>query len=168
MTSRILALPVLLAMASCVRREAVLPAAEVNQSVAGAQPAITLERTACFGSCPVYRISVTPSGTVRYEGKAHVRRVGPDSTHIARQQVDTLLADIEQAGYFTFDDRYVGSERACGRYATDSPSVITSVTLRGRTKTITHDYGCSGAPGALTILERRIDETLGSSRWTGH
>ena len=168
MTVRLLMLPAILALASCVRREAVPPAAEVNQSVAGAQPAITLERTACFGSCPVYRISVTSSGAVRYEGKAHVRRLGPDSTHIARQEIDALVGEIEEAGYFTFDDRYVASERGCGHYATDAPSVITSVTLHGRTKTITHDYGCSGAPGALTILERKIDETLGSSRWTGH
>jgi hypothetical protein len=111
---------------------------------------------------------VTSSGAVRYEGKAHVRRVGQDSTHITRQQVDTLLADIEQAGYFTFDDHYVASERGCGHYATDSPSVITSVTFHGRTKTVTHDYGCSGARGALTIIELLIDYNLVSMLCIGY
>jgi uncharacterized protein DUF6438 len=164
---RLLVVPMLLVAPACVRREAVPPPTEVRQSPVGAQPAITLERTSCFGSCPVYRVAVTPSGEVTYEGKAHVRRVGSDTLRISQQQVDSLLTEIEQAGYFTFDDRYVASEPACGRYATDAPSVITSVTLRGRTKTITHDYGCTGVPGALTIVERRIDETLGSSRWTG-
>ena len=166
MKIRLLVVPLLLVAPACVRREAVPPPTEAGQSV-GAHSAITLERTSCFGSCPVYRIAVTPSGEVTYEGKAHVRRVGSDTARISQQLVDSLLSEIEQAGYFTFDERYVASEPACGRYATDAPSVITSVTLRGRTKTITHDYGCTGVPGALTIVERRIDETLGSSRWTG-
>jgi uncharacterized protein DUF6438 len=166
MSSRTLAAAALVTLLSCVRREAVPPPSESSESPT--RPAITLERTACFGSCPVYRISVTPSGAVSFEGKAHVRRVGPATDQVPPQQVEKLLAEIEEAGYFTLDDRYQASEPGCGRYATDAPTVITSVRLRGRTKTITHDYGCTRVPGTLTILERKIDETLGSARWTGH
>jgi len=32
---------------------------------------------------------------------------------------------------------------------------------------VEHDYGCGAAPGALVVLERRIDEVLGSAQWTG-
>jgi hypothetical protein len=102
-----------------------------------------------------------------YEGKAHVRRLGKVSRQIPKQQVDGLLAELENAGYFSFANRYTAGEPACGRYATDSPSVITSVTIRGKTKRIEHDYGCGGAPGALVVLERRIDEVVGSGQWTG-
>ena len=166
MRPRALAAAALLALLSCVKREAVPPLSE--SSASPAEPVITLERTACFGSCPVYRISVTSSGVVSFEGKAHVRRVGPATGQVPRRQVEQLLSDIEQAGYFTLDDRYQASEPGCGRYATDAPTVVTSVRLRGRAKTITHDYGCTRVPGTLTILERKIDETLGSAQWTGH
>jgi hypothetical protein len=166
---RVLSAAAVLLLAACARREVVPPPAETpSQTVTGSGPAITLERTACFGSCPVYTISVTSSGDVKYEGKAHVHQMGPASGRIPKDQVAALLSEIEQAGYFTYDERYQSSEPGCGRYATDSPTVITSVTMAGRTKRITHDYGCSGAPGALTILERKIDDALGSGRWTGH
>jgi uncharacterized protein DUF6438 len=139
---------------------------ESDQSAAS-KTAITIARTACFGGCPVYSLSVTPSGAVTYEGKAHVRVPGTATAQIARGKVDTLLSELEKAGYFTFASQYVSGEPACGRYATDLPTVITSVTIGGRTKRIEHDYGCRGAPRALVVLERRVDEVLDSGRWTG-
>jgi hypothetical protein len=104
---------------------------------------------------------------VTYEGKANVRRIGTATTQIAQSEVDALLRELERAGYFTFADRYAPPEPTCRRYSTDSPSAISSATFRGRTKRIEHDYGCGGVPGALTVLEKRIDEVLGSARWTG-
>jgi hypothetical protein len=104
---------------------------------------------------------------VSFEGKANVRRIGRATAQIPAQRVEALLVELERAGYFTFADRYALSEPTCKRYSTDSPSAISSATFRGRTKRIVHDYGCGGVPGALTLLEKRIDEVLGSDRWTG-
>jgi Domain of unknown function (DUF6438) len=157
---------VLFGISACAPRTAgVRPdeQADTNTNV----PAVVLERSPCFGSCPVYTLSVSPDGEVSYEGRAHVKQLGAATARIPKQQVDSLLHELDRAGYFGFADRYVPSEPACGRYATDSPSAKTSVTYRGRTKTIMHDYGCGSVPGALTVLERRIDEMLGSGRWTG-
>lgn len=156
---------VALSLAACARRA---PEPErVAGSTAAVGPAVSLERTPCFGRCPVYAVSVSPTGLVTYHGTADVRLVGTDTARIPQKQVDALLRDMERAGYFTFDSRYAMSEPGCGRYSTDSPSAITSATFRGRTKRVEHDYGCMGAPGALTLLETKIDEVLGSVRWTG-
>jgi hypothetical protein len=164
---RTLAAVLVLFHLGCAPRKAVSPPADtVDANIAG-KPVITLQRTPCFGSCPVYTLSVSPSGQVVYEGKAHVRRLGAATAQIPKQRVDALLVEIDKAGYFGFANRYTSAEPACGRYATDSPSVISSATLNGRTKRIEHDYGCGAAPGALVVLERRIDEVLGSSQWTG-
>jgi hypothetical protein len=81
--------------------------------------------------------------------------------------VDSLLAELEAAGYFGFADSYVMDSPACGMYATDSPTVITSATRNGETKTIRHDRGCSSAPPGLAKLEQRIDEVAGTARWIG-
>jgi hypothetical protein len=134
---------------------------------AGLDPVITLDRTACFGQCPVYHLSVAPDGTVLYQGSAHVPHLGPATGRIPPERVEALLSEIERAGYFSFAPRYTPAEPACGRYSTDSPSAITTVRVRARTKRIEHDYGCGASPGALTVLERRIDEVLGSGQWTG-
>jgi hypothetical protein len=154
-------------LACAPRKDASRPSDSSAVASATAAPAITLERTACFGGCPVYAVAVSPSGDVTYEGKAHVRQLGKASGKITQKKVDGLLAELEKAGYFSMASRYAASEPTCGRYSTDSPSVITSVTIRGRTKRIEHDYGCGAAPGALVVLERRIDDVLGSGRWTG-
>jgi hypothetical protein len=154
-------------LASCARSQSTSAPADGSPPAVSLVPAITLERTACFGGCPVYTVSVSPTGEVQYEGKAHVRKLGAASAKVPSERVDALLSELERGGYFTFADRYTSPEPACGRYVTDSPSAISSVTVPGRTKRIVHDYGCGGAPGALVVLERRIDEALNSGQWTG-
>jgi Domain of unknown function (DUF6438) len=154
-------------LGACVSRPAPGPADRPDASEAETGAAITLERTACFGECPVYRIAVSPAGRVTYEGSANVRRIGTASAQIAPDQVHALLVELERAGYFTFASRYAASEPTCRRHSTDSPTAISSATFKGRTKRIEHDYGCGGVPGALTVMEKRIDEVLGSEQWTG-
>ena len=151
----------------CTSSRAPAPAELPDRSAVATEAAISLERTACFGRCPVYRVSVTRAGAVTYEGRANVRRIGTAAAEISPDSVAALLREMEQAGYFTFSDRYAASELTCRRYTTDSPTAISSATFRGRTKRIEHDYGCGGVPGALTVLEQRIDEVLGSDQWTG-
>jgi hypothetical protein len=151
----------------CTPNRVPAPAERPDRSPAPAGEALSLERTACFGRCPVYRISVTPAGAVTYEGRANVRRTGSATAEIPADSVTGLLREMEEAGYFTLSERYAASEPTCRRYTTDSPSAISSATFRGRTKRIEHDYGCGGVPGALTVLERRIDQVLGSDQWTG-
>jgi Domain of unknown function (DUF6438) len=162
---RALSAGLLIGLSGCAPRQS--GTASTETSAAPASPVITLERTPCFGRCPVYTISVTAAGDVTYEGKSHVKQLGTANAKIPSQRVDSLLSELDRGGYFGFADRYAASEPACGRYATDSPSVLSSVTLNGKSKRIQHDYGCGSAPGALMVLERRIDEVLGSGQWTG-
>jgi hypothetical protein len=115
----------------------------------------------------VYRLAVSSTGAVTYEGIANVRRIGAATGQVPADRVAALVSEIDRAGYFVFADRYTSTELTCGRYATDLPSAIISVTLEGRTKRIVHDHGCGAAPGALLVLERRIDEVLGSAQFTG-
>ena len=149
------------ALAACAPRQ---PA---TADVTSPAPVVMLERTPCFGTCPVYTVSISGSGTVRFVGKNHVPKEGEATAEIPPATVDSLLRELEAGGYFDFADAYVMDSPACGQYATDSPTVITSATAGGRSKTIRHDYGCFAAPPELARLERMIDEVAGTSRWTG-
>ena len=155
-------------VAACSPREpgpAASPAGEPGGSVDA--PAITLERTPCFGTCPVYTVAISRSGRVSFTGKHHVAQPGEATATIPAERVDSLLAELETGGYFGFADAYVMDSPACGMYATDSPTVITSATRGDKTKTIRHDRGCSAAPPGLSRLEQRIDEVAGTGTWTG-
>ncbi|MDQ3427346.1 MAG: DUF6438 domain-containing protein [Gemmatimonadota bacterium] len=166
-----LALVTLLVIAGCAPRSAAMAGDPVSDSsgfVSEADSAVvTLERTACFGTCPIYRVSIAASGAVRFEGKSYVAHQGPATAQIPKEQVDSLLEELRQGGYFDMAERYLPDSPDCGDYATDSPTVITSVTRDGVTKRIQNYYGCMGAPLSLRQLERRIDEVAGTNRWTG-
>jgi Domain of unknown function (DUF6438) len=161
---RLLAASLLLILACAPRTD--VPAQAENAATPG-DPVITLERTACFGGCPVYRIWVLADGKVGYEGRSQVRRVGTATGEVPVERLQALFLELERAGYFSFANRYTSAEPTCGRYVADSPTAITSVRYEGRAKRIEHDYGCGSAPGALVVLEQRIDEALNSARWTG-
>lgn len=128
---------------------------------------VALERTPCFGSCPVYRVTISRTGVVRFTGTRFTAHQGEASAEIPAARVDSLIEQLRAGGYFELADRYTRDAEACGRYSTDSPTVITSVVADGVRKEIRHDYGCADAPRELARLERRIDEVAGTARWIG-
>jgi hypothetical protein len=125
---------------------------------------ITLERTACFGTCPVYAVRITSDGRVDYEGKQFVRVTGRASATIPPSEFASLARAFEQIGYFALDESYRFIAHADGSRSsvTDLPTTITSIRIGERFKQVV-DY--VGAPAALRDLERRIDATAGTMRW---
>jgi hypothetical protein len=126
---------------------------------------IRLERGPCFGTCPVYSVTLEGSGAVLFEGRRFVADTGISTGHVPPARVDGLVAELIAGGYFDFADRYRAGEPGCERYATDLPSVTTEVRAGGRRKRIEHDHGCVEAPEALAVLEGRIDSVAGVARW---
>jgi len=116
---------------------------------------IELERTACFGTCPVYTVSIAGDGTVHYTGTQFVKIAGTHSWKIDPAAVKALAAEIEKAGFFDMKDEYTA-------LVTDHPTTYTTVTLGGRHKRV-KDY--FGPPPALKAIEDRIDEVAGVRRY---
>lgn len=164
MTRAVLAV-VALAIA-CARPAPPVPRADVPQAVADSGTHIALERGPCFGTCPVYVVTVEGSGSVLFQGKRFVADSGVSTGTVPSARVDSLVSELAAAGYFDFADRYVPGEPGCGeRVTTDLPSVTTEVQARGRRKRIEHYHGCPDAPPALQALEERIDAVAGVARW---
>ena len=128
---------------------------------------VTLERGPCFGTCPVYTVTLDRAGNVRFEGRRFVVNTGVATATVARAQVDSLFAELETIRYFDLADSYRTGDPGCERYATDLPTVITEVRASGRTKRVEHDRGCADAPATLSAIETRIDEVAGVRRWIG-
>ena len=121
---------------------------------------ITLERTACFGTCPVYTLTMNVDGTVIYEGKDFVKTKGRVENTISQDKIEQLISEFERVDYFSLDDSYTE------RTITDTQTVITSITIDGKVKTIEHYCGDFSAPKKLTELEDKIDEIVDSGQWT--
>jgi hypothetical protein len=117
---------------------------------------IALERTACFGACPVYSVSIDAKGSVTYDGTRFVRVVGRQTERIAVSRVAALVETVDRIRFFELEDKY-------RQLITDLPTTFVTVTRDGRTKRI-EDY--FGAPESLKELERAIDETARIAGWT--
>ena len=130
-------------------------------------PVITLERTACFGSCPVYKVTIFDDGTVMFDGKESVKRPGMDVSRISTADVEALVREFEKLDYNNLAEAYVDDPKLCPEQETDMPSAITSLELRGKKKTVRHYYGCNGTKilEQLTALESKIDEVAKTDQW---
>jgi hypothetical protein len=141
----------------------VIPPIAVAQTPTYSDLVVSLERTACFGTCPVYQLTIYGDGRVVYDGKAFVAVQGQRTAQISPEQVQQLVKAIEAARFFSLSEKYTVD-------ATDLPGAWTSVTLNGQSKRIWR-YGSTGnpeldnAPPALTQLEQAIDAIANSQQW---
>ena len=125
---------------------------------------ITLERTECLESCPVYKLTIHGDGSVIYVGKRFVRVTGIRKTTIDQQALADLIQAFSAINYPELKDSYTSIHNADGTetIVTDLPTTYTSFTLNGRHKAVA-DY--VGAPKKLEELEHKIDAITGSKRW---
>jgi TolA-binding protein len=123
---------------------------------------ISLERTSCFGSCPVYKVSISNDGTVIFDGQSYVNKIGITKSSITIEAVQGLYNDFEKHDVFNLNGRFDEMED----YG-DAPFAITSIRANGRLKTIKR-YTLPKTPAQtwLIELEKKIDEVSGANRWT--
>ncbi|HYX30979.1 MAG TPA: DUF6438 domain-containing protein, partial [Pyrinomonadaceae bacterium] len=128
---------------------------------------ITLERTACFGSCPVYKLTIKSDGGVTFDGARFTKTIGVATGKISPAEFRSLVSEFEKLDYFSLSDAYMPGTKECPQRITDMPSANTSIRLNGRTKSVAHYYGCGneGVLAKLTALENKIDEVVGTQKW---
>ena len=125
---------------------------------------ITMERTACYGTCPVYTLMVKGDGTVIYDGKDFVKVKGKQITNISKDKIKQLVEEFYEIDYFSFEDSYTYKVNDDGSRTVvqDLPTTKTSITIEGKTKSVDNYYG---APEKLKALEDKIDEMCNSKKW---
>jgi hypothetical protein len=149
------------AIALSVPNSPFLPTATATSQQKVSQPvALTLERTACFGFCPMYKLTVYGNGKVVYEGKRFVKVTGTRTATISPTAARKLISEFQQIHYFKLQDTYTGGH-------TDAPSAITSLTMGKKQKTVHHYLASPNAPTQLTELENKIDAVVNSQQWIG-
>jgi len=127
---------------------------------------ITLERTLCYGTCPVYKVTVRRDGTVTYDGKQFVRATGRRMRKIPARQFQELASEVLRVGFFDFKAKYSYKNNPDGsaEFITDQPTRITTVRAGKLHKRVENYYG---GPQSLALLEKLIDKLTGSAEWTG-
>jgi hypothetical protein len=137
---------------------------------------ITLVRSACFGDCPDYSVSIDGRGEVLFttrspapEGAAQVHRQfaggpavllpGEHKASIDRPTLDALIERFRTAHFFGLQQEYRAK-------VTDNPTYVLRFESGGRSWTVTDYVGDqAGMPPVVTQLEEAVDKAAGTSRW---
>lgn len=124
---------------------------------------ISLVRTACFGSCPDYKLIVKADGSIKFTGRRFTKTKGEANGKITQSQIKQLVNEFETANFFALQSSY-----SC--VVDDSPSEIISIKLKDKTKMVRHLFGCEVNGDALERIEnlgKKIDEITNSKHWIG-
>jgi hypothetical protein len=117
---------------------------------------IALERTGCYGTCPVYKLAIKDDGSFRYHGGAYVERLGDHTGKITREQFTMLAKFAVESRFMTLNADYTAE-------VTDMETVITTVVMDGQKKTV-QDYAGAG-PERLQKFQTMIAESLKNAKW---
>ncbi|HEY5944128.1 MAG TPA: DUF6438 domain-containing protein [Kofleriaceae bacterium] len=141
---------------------------------------IRLERTACFGTCPAYTVSVQGDGRVEWIGHSSVATLGRQQGHVTRGQLEELSRRLDRVRFFERDEygelpkkpecTTVGSTTQCSfgtsvTICSDTSHTIISAWRGSRTHRIDNDH-CNDRP-ELDALEDYIDRITNTEAWIG-
>jgi hypothetical protein len=137
---------------------------------------IGLTRSACFGSCPDYSVTIDGSGGVFFTTRAPALKGGGDAhrqfgpgrgvllpgehrARIDRITLDALIERFRAAHFFGLGPEYSAP-------VTDLPTYVLEFETGGRSWTVTDYAGrMAGMPPVVTELEEAVDEAAGTARW---
>ena len=144
---------------------------KLPNSYALADVLIRMERTGCFGTCPIYSLQIMGDGAVLYNGIANVYIRGELRTYVSRQQVADLLHEFNRIGFFHLPDNYEAGQtlQVDGKRVDvvkmdpyELPGTRITLRVGDSSKSVVYTQT---APEALIRIAKRIDELAGSSRW---
>ncbi len=116
---------------------------------------ITMEKTACYGACPVYTLSIYNSGILVLTGKENIPYKGMFCSKLKRAEWTRIKQAFISSQFFSFKDQYTSQLK-------DLPSTFVTFRWDGKSKTI-EDY--DGAPDELKNLEDLVVKLIDTQKW---
>ena len=115
-----------------------------------------IQRTPCFGRCPIYTLTVYEDGRAEYFGKNFAPREGKWTAAVSLELMEQLKVFANEIGYFELENVY--DKEA----VTDVPSTITSLRTEAGLKTVVNRFD---APEELYRFEQYFDELFMNVEW---
>ena len=115
----------------------------------------SINRTACYGQCPMYKATFMDNGEVEYVGKRFVDNIGTYKTLITADEVMEIEKKIVEYDYFSLDSLYPTP-------IADFPSCITEAQLNGERKRV---IDRRNPPPNLKAFEKYLDDVLKNREW---
>lgn len=130
----------------------------------------TLKRTACFGFCPVYDVTVYENDVLIFHGEGFVAETGGAVSKRLPKGSFKKLIDIAKAHEFSeYDARYPNEAGDnCGPIPTDMPSIIISFDSSRLDHEVNLYQGCNfDGRENFDEMVLEMDAVLGIEDWIG-
>lgn len=114
-----------------------------------------MQRTPCFGQCPVYTIRIYQSGRAYLEGKRFFDYEGWFKTKFSESEMIQIKTWANEAGYWKMNHVYDAP-------VTDLPSSTTALKTDSQYQWV---YNRMNSPDELRIFERNIETLIKDQDW---
>mgnify|MGYP006267484929 CR=1 FL=1 len=110
-----------------------------------------LQKTSCYGTCPVYTLRLAEDGRARLRAEEHMDKQGIYKANFPKGEILALIDDFEQANFAAFKTEYTSTR-------SDLPT--TYITF-GDMKIMNYD----GAPESLEKLQKKLEAFVDRPEW---
>lgn len=128
-------------------------------------PVIVLSEGACLGTCPIYDMTLRPSGAYTLNARRFVKDAGVFEGELSPQAWTDAVAALEASGFWTLEP--VMTMETMSTCHTDAPTVM--VTWRdeaAKEKTVTYNSGCGVRAMQTLVSQLRAAMAFDNLVWT--
>jgi hypothetical protein len=116
---------------------------------------IYFEKTACYGKCPQYKLSIAGDGKCSLLGIKNTNNIGSFEKQLSPEETKALFADFEKIQFDTLKEKYLSQ-------ATDLPFTIYKLTKNNQTRSVTSQQG---KPECLDELNAKLSSIAIDENW---
>jgi len=126
-----------------------------NQVAVDKDFSLSMNKGACFGSCPVYSIQIDHVGNMVYDGKRFTEKSGMHKNKLSKVEFQSVIDQLAKMNFFALPENYKSG-------IADLPSVTIAHTHRGLSKSVT---GKDTRPALLKELQQLIETFAQKDGW---
>lgn len=143
-----------------------LPVEDPSEWLGAERFTVAVERSRCYGICPVFSVRVDERGHVVYRGSDYVARPGYYEVEVPSETARRLFMHMVDAGFLGLRPRYYLEADGCTDTSTDAPTSTFTLTANDRSKQVRMYWGCEAdVVATLRELDDAIEQATTAGRF---
>jgi hypothetical protein len=118
---------------------------------------ISIEQTACFGKCPIYKLTVYGSGSASLDARRFMDSLGVFEAKVNSDTLCMAFAEAKKCKWGTYDEEYLSGY-------SDMPTTVIQYST-GKNDTCTVRFEGKRAPIELLLITERLKSIKEAAKW---
>jgi len=118
---------------------------------------ISIEQTACFGECPIYRLTIDGNGSALLDAHRFMDSIGVFEAKVNSDTLCVTFAAAKKCKWETYDEEYISGY-------SDMPATVIQYCNNQR-DTFTVRFEGERAPLQLLLITERLKSIKGAAKW---